>query len=246
MERELQAHIATYYAPGAWGDRVELAESAAHHATVKRASVGDAVGLSSGDGRLAVGVIAELSKKRLVIAVDPNTVERIAAPPRVELWAPVGDRDRMLLLAEKTVELGVSVWQPVVYARSRSVVPRGEGESFREKVRSRQVSALEQSGSAWLPESFAESPFGDRIAADAAGAGASRLLLDAQGPSIVELLPALHAPVRIALGPEGGLEEEERERFLQAGWQTVSLGANVLRFETAGIAAVAMVRSHLR
>jgi 16S rRNA (uracil1498-N3)-methyltransferase len=52
-------------------------------------------------------------------------------------------------------------------------------------------------------------------------------------------------PVRIALGPEGGLEESERAQFIRAGWRPVSLGDNVLRFETAGIAALAIVRSHL-
>jgi 16S rRNA (uracil1498-N3)-methyltransferase len=72
------------------------------------------------------------------------------------------------------------------------------------------------------------------------------LLLDADGEWIRDVVHQLDLPVRIALGPEGGLEESERTQFIQAGWRTVSLGANVLRFETAGIAALAIVRSHLR
>jgi 16S rRNA (uracil1498-N3)-methyltransferase len=55
----------------------------------------------------------------------------------------------------------------------------------------------------------------------------------------------VRSPVVIALGPEGGVEPSEREQFLAAGFQRASLGPYVLRFETAGIAALAMVRSML-
>ena len=71
-----------------------------------------------------------------------------------------------------------------------------------------------------------------------------RLLLDASGEAIRAVLQTLDPPVTIALGPEGGLTEEERALFIRGGWRLVSLGANVLRFETAGIAALAIVRAH--
>lgn len=248
VERDHRAPVGTFYAPGAWrsAERVELDALAAHHASVKRISVGDVVRLTSGDGRRAHGTVEELSKRRFVIALANEPIEDVPVPPRVELWAPVGDRDRMLMLAEKSVELGVSSWRPVVYGRSRSVSPRGEGESFREKLRLRQISALEQSGGAWLPESHSEVAFDSAIeGASTAGVG-MQLLLDAEGESIGEVARTLEIPVCIALGPEGGLEEAERAQFIRAGWRPVSLGANVLRFETAAIAALAIVHSHLR
>lgn len=246
MEREHRAPVATFHAPGAWSDRVSLGEAAAHHAGVKRLAVGDVVRLSGGDGRRATGSIAELAKRTLVIDVEADSFEEVPAPPRVELWAPVGDRDRMLMLAEKCVELQASAWRPVVYGRSRSVSPRGEGEAFREKVRLRMVSALEQSGGAWLPEAEPEVSLEQAIAALPNAQRGDNLLLDPDGESLGDVLRTLDGPVRIALGPEGGLEESERAHFLRAGWRTVSLGANILRFETAGLAALAIVRSHLR
>lgn len=260
VERADRAPVATFHAPGHWGARVELDEAAAHHAGVKRLQSGDAVRLSSGDGRRANGTIAELAKRRLSVAVDAGSIERVPAPSRVELWAPVGDRDRMLLLAEKVVELGASAWRPVVYHRSRSVSPRGEGEAFREKVRLRMTSALEQSGSAWLPAMHDEVPLEvalrawGEVAGEAhgaelgAGLGAGHgvlhgVLLDLTGAPLLALRESLTAPIAIALGPEGGLEPAELALFDVAGWRTASLGANVLRFETAGIAALALVRS---
>jgi 16S rRNA (uracil1498-N3)-methyltransferase len=219
---------------------VELGEASARHAAVKRLAVGDPVRLSSGDGRRACGIVAELAKRHLRIDVAAESVETTTALPHVELWAPVGDRERMLLLAEKAVELGASAWRPIVYRRSRSVSPRGEGEAFRDKVRLRMIGALEQSGSAWLPALHAEASLDDalREATDVTG-----VVLDPGAPPLLSLRDALRPPVAIALGPEGGLEPDEQSRFAAAGWRAASLGANVLRFETAGIAALAMVRS---
>ena len=246
MEREDRAPVGTFYAPGAWSDRVELGEGAAHHAQVKRLAVGDIVRLTSGDGRRAIGKIVVLAKRRLHVGIDASTIEAVSAPARVDLWAPVSDRDRVLMLAEKAVELGATAWRPVVYARSRSVSSRGEGESFREKLQRRMIGALEQCGGAWLPELHRETTLDGALAADGVSREGARLLLDAEGESIGEVVRGLDGPVRIALGPEGGLEDEERAQLVRAGWRMVSLGGNVLRFETAGVAALAIVRSHLR
>ncbi len=244
MEREDCALVGTFYAPGEWGARVDLGEAAAHHAGVKRLAVGDQVRLTSGDGRRAVGTIAELSRCALSVAIVESTRVIADASPRVELWAPVGDRDRMLMLAEKAVELGVSAWRPVVYERSRSVSPRGEGDAFSAKLRLRMISALEQSGSAWLPVLHADTGVEAALAAPEPMTGECRLLLDASGESIRDALHALDGPVTIALGPEGGLTDDERAQFIRRGWRLVTLGQNVLRFETAGIAALAIVRTH--
>lgn len=245
MEHPDRAPVSTFHAPGAWGPVVELDEAAAHHASVKRLKLGDVVRLTSGDGRRARATITDLGKHRLSLALDGALVERIAAPSHVELWAPVGDRERMLLLAEKAVELGLSAWRPISYRRSRSVSPRGEGEAFREKLRLRMISALEQSGGAWLPEQFAEMSLDVALQTTGASHG---ILLDADGepftgPSSPFTIHQSPFTGQLAVGPEGGLEPEERELFLAAGWRPASLGANVLRFETAAIAALAIVRS---
>ena len=240
MERADRPPLSTFYAPGAWEPVVELPESAARHAVVKRLATGDPIQLTGGDGRRARGVIAEIAKRHLRIELAAGSTVTTPKPPHVELWAPVGDRDRMLWLAEKATELGVSAWRPVVYRRSRSVSPRGEGDAFRDKLRLRMVGALEQSGGAWLPATYAEEEQEEALREAAAMAG---ILLEANGEPLVALCGALRPPVAIALGPEGGLEEQEEKRFAAAGWRSASLGANVLRFETAGIAALALVRS---
>jgi 16S rRNA (uracil1498-N3)-methyltransferase len=147
----------------------------------------------------------------------------------------------MLTLAEKAVELGASAWRSVIYRRSLSVTPRGEGAAFHDKLRARMISALEQSGGAWLPELLDEESMRPELAA---ARDSHRVLLDGAGVPAAD--HAWRAPLVIALGPEGGLDEQERASFHRAGWQSLSLGANVLRFETAGIVALGLARTRLR
>jgi 16S rRNA (uracil1498-N3)-methyltransferase len=238
-----RTHVATFYAPGVWSERVVLDQGAAHHATVKRLSVGDPVRLTGGDGRRVHGTIALLDKRRLEIDCDLASLDLVSPPSRVAIWAPVGDRDRMLTLAEKSVEIGASAWRSVIYRRSRSVTPRGEGAAFQEKLRLRMIAALEQCGSAWLPSIEPEAEAMQAIPTLPHGHG---ILLDGAGTPFVDVLAETHAPVVLALGPEGGLDSSERTAFRDAGWRTASLGANVLRFETAGIAGLALSRALLR
>jgi 16S rRNA (uracil1498-N3)-methyltransferase len=238
VERRRQAAVTTFHAEGALapGATVALPEAAAHHARVKRMSVGDAVQLTDGRGTMAAGRIARIARAALDVEVGATRAVPPASP--LELYAPVGDRDRMLWLAEKAAEFGVTAWRPVVFARSRSVSPRGEGEAFGARVRARMISALEQSGGAWLPALHAEV---DVTSAARAGADTARYLLDASGGPFDASAAAGGASV--ILGPEGGLEDAERAALVAAGWQPVALAANILRFETAGVAAIAVIRA---
>ena len=238
-----RAAVATFYAPGEWPARVSLDEGAAHHAAVKRLAEGDPVRLTSGDGRRVHGTIVTLGRRRLEVECDHASLELVPPPPHVTLCAPIGDRDRMLLLAEKAVELGASAWRSVAYRRSRSVNPRGEGQAFREKLHLRMVAALEQCGGAWLPMVEPESDAETLISAAVSG---HAILFDAFGQPFAEVISGVHAPLMLACGPEGGLEPAERAAFADNGWRAASLGANVLRFETAGIAGLALARALLR
>jgi 16S rRNA (uracil1498-N3)-methyltransferase len=235
VERRDRAPVATFYAPDLAPGAVEvsLGESAAHHATVRRLAEGDVIRMTSGAGVVGLGTIRSLRKGELVAVV--REVEGIAPLPALELLPPVGDRDRMLWLAEKGAELGISVWQPVMFARSRSVVPRGEGKAFAAKVRARMVSALEQSGGAWLPEIRRELALPEALDTVTAR---ERFVLDRSGGR----LEWTGSAAAVTFGPEGGIEPEELELIETSGWRRVALGPTTLRFETAGIAAIAILR----
>ncbi|HEU4628514.1 MAG TPA: RsmE family RNA methyltransferase [Gemmatimonadaceae bacterium] len=241
MERADLASVAGVFAaaPVASAGRVTLDEEAAHHLRVRRIGQGERVRVLDGLGHVGIGVVARLAKR--AVEVDVEAVEDHPPPPDVHLLLPVADRDRMLWLAEKAVELGVRGWHPVRWRRSRSVSPRGEGEAFRARVRARMASALVQSGGAWLPGIAPEGELDDVLARATSG---HRFLLDAGGTPLLTLCAGdLTTPVWIAVGPEGGVEREERERVVAAGFAPARLGPTVLRFETAGVCAVAVLRA---
>lgn len=242
MERDDRSPVATFLAdaPPRVGETTTLGEEAAHHARVKRLEVGDAIRLVDGKGHVGLGAIDAIRKGSVDVGV--TQAESIPSQPAIHLRVPVGDRDRMLWLAEKATELGVATWQAVRYRRSASVSPRGDGAAFAEKVRARMVSALEQSGGAWLPTLLPDATV-ENIARTP---GDLPLMLDVGGDALATIggLSAMANPV-ITFGPEGGLEAQERDALIAAGWRPVSLATNTLRFETAGIAAVAVCRNLL-
>jgi len=200
---------------------------------------GEQVALRNGQGGAALGILGRVAKKSLT--VDVTETWEIAPLPQVHVLVPVADRDRMLLLAEKCTELCATSWRPVMWRRSRSVGPGGDGPAFNSRVRARMISALTQSGGGWLPEIHPSAPVARAIAAAPEGA---RLLLDATAESPI-LTKAVAVPVVIAIGPEGGFDKKEREEMIEAGFTPVSLAGSMLRFETAGIAALAVIRAQL-
>jgi len=226
--------VTTFYFKGTRAETIELGENAAHHARVKRLAPGDPVNVTDGEGQFGTGRIESIAKHSVHVTLrDLRSVE---APPAIHLCVPVADKDRMLLVAEKVTELQVTSWIPVMYSRSRSVSPRGEGEAFDRKVLARMISALEQSGGAWLPVIHPIQTIEE--IADRQG-----LVLERGGAQMGG--SPLAAPLTLAVGPEGGFEPEELEQLRDRGWNTASLGGVTLRFETAAIAAVAIGRAQL-
>jgi 16S rRNA (uracil1498-N3)-methyltransferase len=240
VERADRTAVATFFAaePFVVGSTLSLAEEAARHIKVARVGVGECVGLRDGAGRSALGTLVKTSKTSALVEITEIGV--IVRPAPIHLLAPVADRDRMLWLAEKVTELGVTSWRPVVWRRSKSVSPRGEGSTFQAKLRARMTAALIQSGGGWLPDLFPESTIERAISASPTG---TRLLLAKDGEPIVGI--EMREPITIALGPEGGMESVERDAFTNSGFQPVKLGDSTLRFETAGVAAVAIAGASL-
>ena len=240
MECTDRTAVATFYASEELvaGGTITLSEEAAHHIRVARVGIGECIALRDGAGRGAVGTLVKISRASAL--VDVLETSEIPRPAPIHLLAPVADRDRMLWLAEKVTELGVTSWRPVTWRRSKSVSPRGEGTTFQAKVRARMTSALIQSGGGWLPDIFPEATIERAVAAAPLG---TRLLLTKDGEPMVGV--PMKTPIIIALGPEGGMEPAERDAFIGAAFLPVKLGGTTLRFETAGVAAVAIATASL-
>ena len=240
MERTDHAAV-TFFSSDEFSSGVPLTlgDDAAQHARVLRIGTGERVELRDGKGNAARGTLARVAKRSLT--VDVLETWTVSDLPPVHMLVPVADRDRMLYLAEKCTELAATSWRPVIWRRSRSVGPAGDGPAFQSRLKARMIAALTQSGGGWLPEIHPSAPVQRAIAAAPEG---TRILLDGAADTRM-IAQELVAPVSIALGPEGGLDDRERQELIDAGFRPASLVGGTLRFETAGIAALALARSML-
>lgn len=221
------------------GGSLSLGDAVAKHIRVRRMGVGARLALLDGQGHRAVGTIVRVAPSTVV---ELESVSVAPPPPPIHLVLPIADRDRMLWLAEKAVELGVTSWRPVLFKRSRSVKPRGEGPTFNARIKARMASALEQSGGTWLPTMFPESTLERTLAA--LPVGGTRIVLDVAGEPVTAL-SMVELPVVVAVGPEGGVESDEMILCQQHDFSKGLLGGGTLRWETAAISGLAVVRTRL-
>jgi 16S rRNA (uracil1498-N3)-methyltransferase len=237
-----RAAVATFFAdaPLTAGSTVELPDDALQHIRARRLHAEDTVRLTNGRGTTGEGTLAGLTRDSATVLLERTTES--PRPALLRLFVPVADRERMLWLAEKAAEVGVTAWQPVIFRRSASVSPRGEGERFLEKARARMIGALEQSGGAWLPEISREIQLADALVRPN-GADGGRFLLERGGAPLLLQRPRA---ADVMVGPEGGIEDDERAHIVERhDWLPVSLGDTTLRFETAGVLAAGMLRALL-
>jgi 16S rRNA (uracil1498-N3)-methyltransferase len=221
------------------GGSAELRGDDARHLTrVLRVEPGQRFEIS--DQRAAwLAEVAEARGEHVLFRVlEP--VETAEMPVRLALYAALIKFDRFEWLVEKATELGVERIQPLETARSE----KGLLEASRKRLERWQRIAREagqQSRRLRAPEIGASTPW---QAALAAAAGRRYFLEEGTAPPLLKTLPAARTPqaeVALLTGPEGGWTEAERQAAAAAGWQPVSLGPQVLRAETAALAAIAVV-----
>jgi 16S rRNA (uracil1498-N3)-methyltransferase len=107
------------------------------------------------------------------------------------------------------------------------------------------LEASKQSRRTTVPE--IGDPLGLKQALEQEGSGTRILLSETeQATSLAAALKsAQERDLALAIGPEGGWTADEMALFTQHHWQPVTLGPRILRAETAAIAAIAIVSSHL-
>lgn len=218
-------------------DTVELrGEEARHAVRVLRVRPGEWISVADGSGKVLEGVVTGVGA---TVTVDVRK-ERMVAPitPAVTLYQSIAKGERMDLLVQKAVEIGV---RRVVPSITEHTVVRWD-ESKRAKARDRwrdiARAAAKQSRSPWLTEI---DDVQDGLSFT--NAGACRIGLEASAqPRLRAVLPS-ETPdtVSLIVGPEGGLSGHELDEIVSAGGVLASLGDRVLRTETAGPIAAALV-----
>ncbi|MGO8797595.1 MAG: 16S rRNA (uracil(1498)-N(3))-methyltransferase [Roseiarcus sp.] len=224
------------------GAVVALAPEQAHYlVNVLRLREGARVLVFNGrDGEFACRLNAA-TRKGASLAVGARERAQEFAPDLDYLFAPL-KHARLDYIAQKAVEMGARRLKPVITRRTQA------SRVNLARLRANALEAAEQCGVIWLPEIVAEQPLGAVLA----DWPAQRLLIfcdeDAPQANPIAALAGRAAPGGLALliGPEGGFEEAERAAILRTpNVLRLSLGPRVLRADTAGVAALALIQAQL-
>jgi 16S rRNA (uracil1498-N3)-methyltransferase len=191
------------------------------------------------DGEWLAAIAAE-GRKQASLTPLRRTKAQPPAPDLIYLFAPL-KHARLDYMAQKAVEMGAGVLQPVLTRRTQV------SRLNLDRLRANAIEAAEQCGILTLPEIRPERPL-DAVL-DALEPGRLLVFCDeamAQESPVAALAGLKPGPLAVLIGPEGGFDEAERRRILaRPGTLPLSLGPRILRADTAAVAALALVQAVL-
>ena len=223
-----------------------------HIKNVLRMKPGEEISIKNGcdDKEYRCG-IEELGDDEVICGLRFIKEEGLELPSKIYLFQSLPKGDKMELILQKAVELGV--YEVIPVASKRAVVKLDEKKAKNKVQRWQQIAeaAAKQSKRGIIPR--VREVMGYKEAVDYSQCAQVRLipyeLAGEQGQgmektkSIIERLKP-GEDVAIFIGPEGGFAEEEIEAALQKGIQPITLGRRILRTETAGMAVLAILMYH--
>ncbi len=216
-------------------DRVDLDPDESHHvARVLRLKTGDALHVFDGKGGEWEATIEVPSRDRVTVVVGEARAGDVEPGVRVVLFQALTRPEKLEWVLQKGTEVGVSAFRLVASDRVEAPPPSPSRLSRYERI---VMEACKQSGRRVLP-AMALGPI------ESPGQGVLAIIL-AHAVGVAPLGTVLAGPkatqVWLAVGPEGGFSEDEIEAAVSSGWRRASLGPRVLRTETAGAIASAIV-----
>ena len=220
---------------------VVLEPAPSHHLLkVLRGQPGDPVLLFNGDGKEYHAILESGEGKRAHLGISSATEPQRESRLRISLGQGISRGERMDLVVQKAVELGVTQITPLWTRRSQVQLSGQRLDKRLSHWRGIVQAACEQSGRVYLPVFNQPVGLADWLATTAREAPG--ILLDPEADATLhEIEPLTHTQVLI--GPEGGLEQEEVEFAVAAGFRRVRLGPRILRTETATLATLAALQA---
>jgi 16S rRNA (uracil1498-N3)-methyltransferase len=224
--------------PADWPSASLTGDEARHLSQVLRVKPGETITVFDGHGRRAPAEILTVSRDHVSLKLGEAQSPPLPMPA-ITLAQAIPKGKNMDLIVQKSVELGISIIQPLV--TRNTIVQPGEGKS--DKWRRNALEACKQCGQDTLPDIADPQPFDRWISADAPGLK----LIASLAPGAKPLREVLHAhpgtaAATLLVGPEGDFTAEETTAALTAGFLPVSLGSIVLRVETATLFCLSALR----
>ncbi len=208
---------------------------------VLRKVVNDRIDVMDGKGYLYRCMIHAIKGKEVYLHIMDAVPHPEEKKTKVTLLVSPIKGPRMDWLVEKATELGVDRIVPTIFRRTVVRFRDGEGEKC-ERWKRIMIEASRQSGRFSVPEMCPPTPlrgvlpFIDRLE--------NRWLLYEREKSTTMkdvLVTQKNGAVCVAIGPEGGIEEEEVDWFTNNGFVPCTLGENILRTETTPLVVLSVI-----
>src|SRR5438552_16301117 len=221
-------------APSFQNDRIHITGDEHRHLFVARVEKSETLEVFDGNGSVWTAVVESVTKRETIARVRQS---RQVSPPSLELILAMSmiRIPAFELALEKTVEVGVTRIVPFTAARS-NVGPGNRHDRWMRIL----IEAAKQSKHYYLSRLNAPVSFPEVLSIPA---GSKIMFAEREGGS---LRPALTgSPVLYLVGPEGGWADEELAAAGKNGFHVVSLGAAILKAETAAIIGASLIRYEL-
>lgn len=229
-----------FFIPPVSGDIVTLTgEDAAHISRSLRMRPGEVITLSDGASTDYEAELIETGSEvtARILSRFPCKAEPQA---KITLFQAMPKGDKMEFIIQKATELGVSVIQPVLTSRC---VSRPDDKSMKKKLERYQKIAREaagQSGRGIIPEVL---PLVTLAQAAQRLPAKTIFFYEKGGARLASIITPEDKEIGMIIGSEGGFSQEEADFLAEKGAYTATLGARILRCETAPIAGLSVILS---
>lgn len=226
-------------------DRIVIEGSDVNHIrNVLRLKPGENILVSDGSNMVYTCRIAGYQDRTVICGILSGEEAYTELPSAIYLFQGLPKADKMELIIQKAVELGVTAVIPVAAGRSVVKLDRKKEESRLKRWNSIAESAAKQSGRMIIPQVLPVMSF--EKAVERMETLTHRLIpyelcedMEETRRLIGEIQPK--DSIGIMIGPEGGFEKEEISFALMHGVLPITLGGRILRTETAGMCILSIL-----
>jgi 16S rRNA (uracil1498-N3)-methyltransferase len=220
------------------GENITVTGQSAHHVIqVLRLRPGAVVRIFNGNGMEWETVLLESKRSEAVLKVGAAVKAIADSSLSITLAQGIARNDRMDLILQKSVELGVSRIQPLWMQRCQAHV---KGERLEKRMLHWQgviISACEQCGRSTLPEIYKPVEYTTWVTRQ--NPLSLGLMLQPECEQTLHDISPPESDILVLVGPEGGLDTEEQRLATASGFRGIRLGQRILRTETAALSALA-------
>ena len=221
-----------------------------HIKNVLRMKIGEEIAVSNGeDGKEYRCGIEAFSEDEVICGLRFIKEDGVELPSKIALFQGLPKADKMELIVQKAVELGVGEIIPV--AAGRSIVKLDEKKAKAKVSRWQGIAevAAKQSRRGVIPKISEVMSIKEAAAyADSMDVKLIPYELAEDMAKTKEIISGIRPgeSVAVFIGPEGGFEEKEIAAAMERGFLPVTLGKRILRTETAGFTVLAWLMYHLQ